>query len=211
MRIERISHNKIKVTLSFDDLEKWDIDIESLSYNSPEAQEMFWNMMKRAEIETGFHVDDSQLIVEAMPLEREGFVIVVTRVDDDDDFESIHKYIKNKFRKSELRVKKKSKKVSSTLLIYMFEEFDDICAASMRIMDIYMGDSSLYKYKSQYYLVLTRNCSFSNNPETVETLLSEYGRKLSHCSIQEGFLIEHGMVMIESDALEILRGYFPAY
>ena len=211
MRIERISHNKIKVTLSFDDLEKWDIDIESLSYNSPEAQEMFWNMMKRAEVETGFYVDDSQLIIEAMPLEREGFVIVVTRVDDDDDFESIHKYIKNKFRKSELRVKKKSKKISSTLLIYTFEEFDDICAASMRLMDIYIGDSSLYKYKSQYYLVLTRNCSFSNNPETIETLLSEYGQKLTHCSIQEGFLNEHGTMIIESDALEILRGYFSAY
>lgn len=208
MKIERISHNKIKVTLTFDDLERWDVDIDSLSYNSPEAQEMFWNVMKRAEVETGFYVDDSQLIIEAMPMESEGFVIIVTRVDEDDDFESIHKYIKNRFRKSELRVKKRSRKVSSTLAIYVFDEFDDVCSVSMRLMDIFIGDSTLYKYKNNYYLVMTRNCTLENEPETIDAILSEYARKVSHSSIQEGFLNEHGTVIIENDALEILRGYF---
>ncbi|MCG8502471.1 MAG: adaptor protein MecA [Firmicutes bacterium] len=208
MKIERISHNKIKVTLSFEDLKKWDIDIDNLTYNSPEAQEMFWNMIKKAEAETGFYVDDSQLIIEAMPMQSEGFVIIVTRVDEDDDFESIHKYIKNKFRKSELRVKRKNKKVSSTLMIYMFKDFDDVCFASVRLIDIYSDNSTLYKYKNFYYLSLTRNFTMETSPETVEAILSEYGSKISQASIQEGFLNEYGTVIIENDAVDILSDYF---
>lgn len=208
MKIERISHNKIKVTLSIDDLEQWNIDIENLSYNSPETQEMFWNMMKRAETETGFYVDDSQLIVEAMPLQSEGFVIIITRVDEEDDFESIHKYIKNKFRKSELRVKRKNKKISSTLMLYMFSSFEDVCSASARLIDIYDGESTLYKYKQYYYLTLTRNCTINSYPESIETILSDYGQKISHPSIQEGFLNEHATKIVENNAIEVLSNYF---
>ncbi|WHH61046.1 adaptor protein MecA [Petroclostridium sp. X23] len=208
MKIERISHNKIKVTLSIDDLEEWNIDIENLSYNSPETQEMFWNMMKKAELEAGFYVDDSQLIIEAMPLQSEGFVIIVTRVDEDDDFESIHKYIKSKFKKSELRVKRKNKKICSGLMIYMFSDFDDICSASTRLLNIYAGESTLYRYKDYYYLALTRNCTLNSLPETVETILTEYGHKIPHASIQEGFLNEHGSKIIENNALEVLQQYF---
>lgn len=208
MKIERISHNKIKVTLSIDDLEEWNIDVENLSYNSPETQEMFWSMMKKAELEAGFYVDDSQLVVEAMPLQSEGFVIMVTRVDEDDDFESIHKYIKSKFKKSELRVKRKSKRIGSSLMIYMFSNFEDICAASMRLSDIYSGESTLYKYKEYYYLTLTKNCTSNSSPETVEAILSEYGKKISHTSIQEGFLNEHAVKMIDNNAVEVLQEYF---
>ncbi|MGE4282690.1 MAG: adaptor protein MecA [Clostridia bacterium] len=208
MKIERVSHNKIKVILSIDDLEEWNIDIDNLSYNSPETQEMFWNMMKKAELEAGFYVDDSQLIIEAMSLQSEGFVIMVTRVDENDDFESIHKYIKSRFKKSELRVKRRSKKISSSLMIYIFSEFEAICSVSSRLLDIYSGESTLYKYKDYYYLALTRNCTVNSLPETVEAILSEYGRKLPRSSIQEGFLNEHAVKMIENNAIDILQEYF---
>lgn len=208
MKIERIGQNKIKVTLSIDDLEEWNIDFENLSYNSPEAQEMFWNMMKRAEAETGFYVDDSQLIVEAMPMQSDGFVIVITRVDEEDDFESIHKYIKNKFRKSELRVKKKNKKITSSLILYMFSSFDDVCSVSTQLAGAYLGESTLYKYKNYYYLCLTRNSSTNSFPEAVEMILSEYGTKITYPFIQEGFLNEHSELLIENSALETLQQYF---
>ncbi len=208
MKIERIGFNKIKITLSVDELERWNVDIDDLSYNTPEVQEMFWTMMKKAEAETGFYVDDSQLIIEAMPMHSDGFVILITRVEDDEDFESIHKYIKNRFKKSELRVKKKSKKIHSTILTYIFDDFDNICAASIRLNNMYNGNSTLYKYKDYYYLLLTRNSSSDKNPEDVETILSEYGDKVENSSIMEGFFNEHGDKIIENNAVETLNNYF---
>ncbi len=208
MKIERIDSNKIKITLSIDELESWNVDIDDLSYNTPEVQEMFWTMMKKAEVETGFYVDDSQLIIEAMPLHSDGFVIVITRVEEDEDFESIHKYIKNRFKKSELRVKKKSKKIHSTILTYIFDDFDNVCDASIRLNSMYNGNSNLYNYKNYYYLLLTRNSSSDNSPEDVETILSEYGDKVENSSIIEGFLNEHGEKIIKNNAIETLNNYF---
>jgi len=208
MKIERIGHNKIKITLSIGDLEEWNVDFENLSYNSPEAQEMFWNIMRRAEIETGFYVDDSQLIIEAMPLRSDSFVVFITRVDEDEDFESIHKYIKSKFKKSELRVKKKSKKISSGIIMFMFSTFEDVCMACSSIYDIYSGESTLYKYGDCYYLCLTRNSNVNSKPHYIETMLCEYGRKLSNPFLQEGFLNEYAEKIIEDHAVETLKKYF---
>ncbi|HEX3028346.1 MAG TPA: adaptor protein MecA, partial [Clostridia bacterium] len=118
MKIERVNDNVIKVTISIDDLEERNIDLSSLNYNSPAAQELFWDMMEQAEIEFGFNTSDSQLAIEAIPDSGEGVVITITRIDEDGDFESIHKYIKNRFRKNDLRVKKKSHKILSSIMIY---------------------------------------------------------------------------------------------
>ena len=46
MKIERINENEIKVTISVNDLLERNIDLSSLNYNSPQAQELFWDMME---------------------------------------------------------------------------------------------------------------------------------------------------------------------
>jgi len=81
---------------------------------------LFWDMMEQAEIQFGFDASDSQICVEAIPDPEEGFVIIITKLDEDGEFESIHKYIKNRFRKSDLRVRKRNSRVSSSIVIYFF-------------------------------------------------------------------------------------------
>ncbi len=208
VRIERIGHNKIKVILSLDDLQKWDINIDDLSYGSPQTQEMFWNMLKRAEVETGFYVDNSQLIVEARPLPSEGFVITVTRVEENDDFESIHKYIKNKFRRTELRVKKKTKMLHSNVMLYLFHTFEDACHISSLLNTVYTGESKLYKYKDFYYLSLISSCEIKDDLQKTELLLNEYGEKVKHAFVQEGFLNEYATLLIDGNAIQTLSKHF---
>ena len=50
--------------------------------------------MEQAELELGFETHESQLCIEAVTDVEQGFVITITRIDDDNDFESIHKFIK---------------------------------------------------------------------------------------------------------------------
>ncbi len=208
MKIEKVSENKIKVTLSVSDLKERNIDFGSLSYNSPQAQELFWDMMHQAEIEYGFSASNAQLFIEATPGSGENLVITVTRVEEDEDFESIHKYIKNRFRKSELRTRKKARKISSGVLVYSFDEFEDLCLAARVISEYYNGDSTLFKYDTLYYLVLSNTSVASTHPEYFESVMSEYGNKVSSTAFVEGFLNEHGDKLIEYDALQILDSYF---
>jgi len=208
MKIERVSENIIKVTISLNDLEERNIDLSTLNYNSPAAQELFWDMMEQAEIEFGFNVSDSQLIIEPIPDSDEGFIITITRIDDEGDFESIHKYIKNKFRKTDIRVKKKTRRVLSTILIYSFDNFDDLCSLCKKVQSLYLGESSVYKCKSTYYMVLTRSNLTVSDTKMFEILLGEYGKKVQNVGFYEGYLNEYGERVVEGNAVEVLNSYF---
>ncbi|MDP4183184.1 MAG: adaptor protein MecA [Bacillota bacterium] len=208
MKIEKVSENKIKVTISQNDLDERNIDLSSLNYNSPAAQELFWDMMEQAEIEFGFNSADSQLCIEATPDSIEGFIITITKLDEENDFESIQKYIKNRFKKSDLRTKRKNKKVCSSVMVYCFNSFEDICGLANKIHSIYSGDSTLFRLKNYYYLVLTRYSFGSPDTKSTEIILSEFGRKINNSSFYEGYLNEYGTKIVEYNALETIKSYF---
>lgn len=208
MKIEKINDNKIKVTITLSDLEERNIDFDTLNYNSPATQELFWDMMEQAEIQFGFNTSESQLAIEASPDENDGFVIFITKLDEDDDFESIQKYIKNRFKRSELRVKKKCHKLCSSIVIYAFEHLDHLVSLCNVLKNIYSGNSSLYKVKNTYYMIFTKNTFSVNNLKYFESLLNEYGKKISNTTYYEGYLEEYGQKIIEFDAVEVLTSYF---
>ncbi|OPZ87682.1 MAG: Adapter protein MecA 2 [Firmicutes bacterium ADurb.Bin419] len=208
MKIEKINDNKIKVTISLSDLQERNIDFDALNYNSPATQELFWDMMEQAEIQFGFNTAESQLAIEASPDDGDGFVIFITKLDDDGDFESIQKYIKNKFKKSDLRVKKKSQKVCSSIIIYSFENLDHLISLCDRIKFIYTGESSLYKLKDTYYMMLTKNTFSVENVKYFEALLNEYGKKVTNTLYYEGYLEEYANKIAEYNAVELITSYF---
>ncbi len=208
MRIEKINENKIKVTISLNDLEERNIDLDSINYNSPATQELFWDMMEQAEIQFGFSASDSQLAIEAVPDDGEGFVVIITKLDEDGDFESIQKYIKNKFKKTDLRSKKKGSKICSSIVIYSFDNFDDLCVLSNRLRNIYTGESTLYKLKNTYFLILAKNSWSVDNLKMFESLLGEYGTMVQNTSFYEGYLDEYAVTIVECNAIDVINSYF---
>jgi len=210
MKIEKVSDNKIKVTLSTSDLQERNLDFSALSYNSPQAQVLFWDMLHQAEIEFGFSASDAQLFIEATPGSGDNLVITLTKVEEDGDFESIQKYIRNRFKRSELKTKKKSKKVSSGVFIYSFDEFEDLCKVVGKISESYSGESTLYKYNETFFLMITNTAIANTNPDYFDSLMSEYGRKAANTSFVDGFLNEYGIKMIEYNAIEVISDYFKA-
>jgi adapter protein MecA 1/2 len=207
MKIERISENVIKVTISITDLEERNIDLDTMNYNSAAAQELFWDMMEQAELELDFEITNSQLVIEPYPDEGEGFIITVTRVDDEDDFESIQKFIKNRYHRTDIKVKK-SKRLSPAVLIYSFEDFDHLCQLAKKLERIYKGDSSLYEYNSKYYLVLRKDGFLAIDTIMMANLLAEYGNRVHNVSFIEGYLNEYGTLLMRKNCLETLRNYF---
>lgn len=87
MRIERISDNQIRCTLSKRDLMERHIKISELAYGSERAKELFRDMMEQANIDFGFEADDIPLMIEAIPTSRESLVLVITKVDNPQEFD----------------------------------------------------------------------------------------------------------------------------
>lgn len=87
VKIERISENQIRCTLSKHDLMERQLKISELAYGSDKAKELFRDMMEQANIDLGFEADDIPLMIEAIPTSRESIVLVITKVDNPDELD----------------------------------------------------------------------------------------------------------------------------
>lgn len=208
MKIERINDNKIKVFLTLDDLHERNIDLTALTYNSPQTQKLFVDMMNIAQYEHDFFVNDSQILIEAVPVPPEGFEIFVTKVNEDSEFESIHKFIKNKLKKDELTSSRKIKRSTNNSYIYQFNSFDDLCNGIRHLNYDYSTNSSVYKYNGSYFLVFLKWNTRDYTSKIIETNLNEFGEKVGDVIFFEGLLEEYGERMINENAIEVIKEYF---
>lgn len=87
MKIERISENQIRCTLNKHDLVERQLKISELAYGSEKAKELFRDMMEQANIDFGFDADDIPLMIEAIPTSRDSIVLVITKVENPDEFD----------------------------------------------------------------------------------------------------------------------------
>lgn len=207
MKIERVGENKIKIFVTYDDLEERDIDLDTFNYNSPETQELFWDLMEEAEIELGFEAQESQLCIEAVSDVDHGFVITITRMEEENEFESIQKFIKNRYRKKDLAIKKKTANVCSTMLIYALENFDDLCALCTIIKPLFTGRSKVYSMDGSYYLILSSIEGNVQNQKQFDSILSEYADKMSNVDFFEGYLNEYGKCLMPDGAVSYFSDF----
>lgn len=88
MKIEKISENQIRCTLTPDDLKSRDIKISELTYGSGKARSLFREMMKEAFRSYGFRIDNTPLMVEAMPDSGGNLTLVITKVREPEEIDS---------------------------------------------------------------------------------------------------------------------------
>lgn len=88
MKIERISENQIRCTLTREDLVSRHIKISELAYGSSKARDLFRELMEQASYQYGFEAEDIPLMIEAIPLSSESIVLLVTKVDSPDELDT---------------------------------------------------------------------------------------------------------------------------
>lgn len=207
MKFEKIGENMIKVTVTLSDLAERNIDLHSLTYNSAAAQELLWDMMEQAEDKYGFDFSNSHIVFEPLADISKGFIITITKLDEDMDFEYLHKLLKSSLGKNGSNFKKRARRfVIPSRIIYSFKSLEDTFDLAKALDAKFTGESCLYKLENTFYLILKSLKPF--NYSRVELLLSEYGNKIKNSSFFEGYLNEYGNLMIKENALQVLRDYF---
>lgn len=88
MKIEKINDNQIRCTLSKEDLENRNIKLSELAYGTGKTRELFQDMMRQANDDFGFEVNDIPLMVEAIPVSPESIILVITKVEDPEETEN---------------------------------------------------------------------------------------------------------------------------
>ena len=207
MKIEKITDKIFRVTITLGDLEERNIDITKIDINSPQTIALFNELMEKVAGQFGFDFSGTQLIIDPVPNIDNSFDITITKMDEDSDFETIHKYIKNRYKKTDIRVKKRAQNILSNIMAFSFTSLDDVISLSGSIYGIYTGGSTLYKMDSKYYLILSKNSIRCCDERALESHLLEYGARICNPSSFEGYLNEYGEMMIEHNAIEVLKDF----
>ena len=160
MKIERISENQLKLTLTKDDLKERDIKLEDLISPSEKTQKLFRDIMEQALDEEDFVSENTPLMVEAVPMGTEGIMIIVTKVNNKDKKGNTAADLlqqaqeTRRWKKKPLDTLEHAEEKNSDILIYSFPELDDVIRVSLRLDGGFKGESSVYKNDGKYFLVL---------------------------------------------------------
>lgn len=202
MKFEKLNENKIKITLSVQDLVEKEIDFHIFMSDPIESQSILIDMLEEAKKETGFDPEDYNLKVEALAMADTNFIFTITKIVPDE---------KSKPSRKKFTIKRKNLNYNSTQAIYSFNSFDDFCTflAFLNENNLYnfinnlATHISLYEYREKYYLILNNiNFEISDKIKFYANI-TEFAKYVTNPIIFSSKLKECGNLIMDNNALEI--------
>ena len=204
MKFRKINEDKIQIILTTQDLEERDFRRWEMVPMSPKLQEFFHDLLERAYKECGFEIsDESQLVVEAYPLNAETFAIILTRIPAGSMGEA-HGVIQlgNLLE----RMEEDTNDENNTYIdpdrerkqVWIFDDLEQCINASCQLEPSYLEASALYKYEGQYYLTVDAT---KEGMLDVAAGLGEYGQ---WSYLPAPYFVEHGQLLIGENAVSNL-------
>ncbi|MBP1155231.1 MULTISPECIES: genetic competence negative regulator [unclassified Paenibacillus] len=199
MKMERLSQDKIRIFLTFDDLTERGIHKEDMWREIPKVHELFSEMMDQAYMELGFDAT-GPLAVEVLAMPAQGMMVIVTRgkmnfshTEDtmDEDLEEVY----------ELEVTLDE----TDQVTYAFHDFEDLLRLAKVINPLLTDGGTLYSYKNKWILLIDAADMEDKQLQLIVAVLSEYG---DATSVTQAMLEEYGKTVIESDAVKVLCAKF---
>jgi adapter protein MecA 1/2 len=197
MKIERLSHDKIRIFLTFDDLTERGIRKDDIWREIPRVHELFNDLMDHAYSELGFEAS-GPLAVEVFAMPVQGMVVIVTKgkpsdrksayADEDDDIYEMEVTLEE-----------------SDLISYTFHDFEHLIAVTKSVGPQYTDAGALYSYQNKWILQLEYEASEDNQFDNLIAVLSEYGEANSYT---DAVLQEYGKVVIADGAIGVIRSQF---
>ena len=232
MKIEKVNDNQIRCTLTREDLASRHLKLSELAYGSEKAKRLFRDMMQQANFEFGFEAEDIPLMIEAIPLNAECIVLIITKVEDPEELDtrfsrfspSDEEDTEDEFDTEEDMVRQtadlfrqiqdagtlpREASLEKPVLprVFRFRSLQSVMEAAPFTKDLYDGENTLYKDEATGYFLLVLspgNCPLENY-DRVCNLLSEYGSLQKMSQLGKSFLEEHYEPLLEGDALQSLN------
>lgn len=210
MKFEKLGENKIRITLSIQDLEEKDINFHDFMSNSLETQDLFLDMLEEAEEKIGFKTRDCKVKIEALAMTEDDFVLTVTRILP--DTAKKHVYVS---RPKRPKIRRKISSINSSCLVYKFNSFDDYCNFIEYLVHNKLSDANrvsekvcVYLYNNSYYLVLLNLNTEYKKIATFYTAITEFASYVLNPDLFISRLNESGMVFIKNNAFKKSFLYF---
>jgi len=205
MRFEKLNENKIRITLTSQDLIKKNVDFHSFMANPIESQDLFLDMLDEAEKEIGFVTKDYRIRIEALQIAGGDFVLTITR--SLPESEKIQE-------KKKIHIRRKKLTFKESQAIYCFNTFDDFCyfSAFLNNNNININNIakniSLYEYKNKYYLTFSNINLQYINLKKLFSIITEFATYVSNSELFSRRLSESGKIIMKNNAIKTSIQYF---
>ena len=233
MKIEKIDDNSIKCTLSSLDLSSRNLNLRDMTYGSQAAKRLFNEMMQKAKEEVGFSIENTPLMIEAVPLQGGAVQLIISKVDDPEDTrfskfsaagsgqngwiselatqilegaQGLMKQLKETEEEPGVAEEKKESG-DEGIRLYRFRTLDRVIDAAKAVSYCDLGANSLYKAedKKGYYVSLHSKGDDIDSLNRAANLLLEYGERVNGGSATEAYYKEHMEQLIQENALQKLK------
>ena len=175
MEFIRIGENKIKISLSEGDMQKYGIQREALEKDTTTRRRALWTLLDEVKRETGLDAVSGRTLIEAFPGKKTGCEIFVS-------------------------VLAKSKEVHTAL--YRFHDIASLRAAAEKLDRTQKEDAqaSLYALQDGEYLLALRLPVTCGTVPTPYSFLEEYGTREKN-SMFHAYAKEYGVCLYSDSAI----------
>ncbi|GBG12062.1 adaptor protein [Paenibacillus sp. MY03] len=201
MKIERLSQDKIRIFLTFDDLLERGIHKDDMWREPPKLHELFLEMMEQAYTELGFDAS-GPLAVEVLAMPAQGMVIIITRgkVNEQRGAAEEEDELEDDIYDMEVTMEQ------TDVVMYAFRDFEDVIAAAAQLQSSGLSEGGvLYAYKGKYILAIDPAELEQNRFHAVIALLAEYGEATS---VTFAVLEEYGKTIMPENAIREICSHF---
>ncbi|MCA1054669.1 adaptor protein MecA [Rossellomorea aquimaris] len=195
MRLERISENKIKFSISVEELEQKGLFEQDKWKDSLSWHDLFDDMLDEVQGKFGIEAH-MEITVEIESFDEQEICLILTLELDDEDYSDIEGSL-------EL-----IQPVMETDMLFYFYDLDGVIDVLKRLKDTQHLESctldiSLLHMENKYYLL------FENVPQirtlSIESIVLEYGESSNQTTCT---MLEYGHPIILKQAMEMMTKYF---
>lgn len=217
MELIKISSSQLKIMLSSEDMDSFDLDCADADRNTPKAREAFKKILKKAKELSGFDIGSEKLFIQLYPSRSGGCELFVSKIEPDDRLANVDTALQvNDVYSTELTDqmpdtgadKEKRRHISSNNIIcaWRFDSFSNLLDACKRLF--YHANiipaSSLYRDEnSKYHLLLEIDGKEKRFAEQSNIFMAEYGESEKSDTLLM-YILEHGYSICRESAIETL-------
>lgn len=201
MELIVISADKLKIMLSDTDMKKYEIDADSLEYDTAETRRAFRHILADAKVKTGFDVGKDRILVQMYPCRRGGCEMFVTKLDEQEMCTG--RRAERGFGAAKPRLLPAGMAGLPTLA-FSFDSLGDLIACCRRLSRAgWRGTSTAFRIDDGRLALLLCGDVGSSSPLSLGTLLADYGKR-ENPDTYRGYVGEHGDVLCPKEAVPTL-------
>ena len=205
MKIEKLTDNKIRIIINIEELIDKNISIDNITKNREKIHTFLDDMLKEAEKQVGFKVNNCRLLIEAFSTSEDVVVFTFTKCNK----------VEKKKNPKQIRFTRKKNSLDYKNAIYKFNSFEEYCNFCTYCYNSKLSDLkqlskniALYEYNDAYFLILTSINKEYQYLSLFYNSISEFSNLASTSLAFKSKIQEYGKAVFKANAVKNAIKYF---